>query len=243
MKRSLRVSAILVLLVAMTTLTAAAYNNPPYEDAWIDAASGYNDQYLAVKSSYGLAGCTPQYTTYVKWYVGTEADGRDLGTVTARFTVTYVNIGANSALALKAVANDWTETDINSTRPVPGATLATVPLLSATPPALNGTVTFSGDDNSELSNYVEAAVQGTGANYVSFALQVINCSVGTAEIEFSSSEGTAAPMLEMVGPNAVTLTDTSAQQTNSLPLYAGLGALALVAVVGVGLSRRRMAAR
>lgn len=241
MKRSLLVLAAIALLALVAAPIASAYSQIPTEDAWVDATQAFNTTSLQVQSSFSGTGCAPVYTTYLKWDLSTIEDTKLVGTVNLSLKVLnspLPSLGSTSKLALFGVADDgWTEGTLNTVRPAPGAlALATIPLDPAAPPASNSTITFP--SSTDLVDFVKAQLVD---NQASFAVRIIDCSAGVSNIRFYSSESAGnEPQLELLDPTAVTMTKTSAERV-SFPLYAGLGAVALILVAGLAISRRRTA--
>ncbi len=249
MRRYIQTLMVLVVLLALPLALSAA-SGAPLADAWVEKAfpdrpnSGTNLDNLWVRAS--TTSCTPDRVSYLKW----DLTDIPVGTVLQSASLTLYANGLDGDfttprnLTLYQLLNDnWNDSVTWNLLPpgdTPGANLG--PSIQTVAVSAVGTVTFN---NAGLLSYVQA--EADGDNVASFALEMTdNCTAGTTGVRFDSSNkvGGNAPHLQLNSePNSVTLTDSSAQQTNSLPLYVGLGALALVAAIGVGVSRRRTAAR
>lgn len=236
MKRILLVVLITGLL-AMVAVPVALAARPAVEDAWIDSsATSYNTAFLHVRSSVSGSNCSVTTTSYLKFDLTDVATA--VGTVNLTLEYTYVNLGGgNTTLTMLPVTDDsWTETTVGTIKPAPGATvLSTLQFPPA--PAAGDKVTFP--STPELVNFFNQ--EATGDNFASIALRITGCTAGAPEVRFASAENAGnEPSLDLLGPNSVSLSQTSAERV-TWPLYAGLSAVALFIVAGVAISRRRTA--
>ncbi len=108
--------------------------------------------------------------------------------------------------------------------------------------ATGGNIVFP--STPQLVSFLNTQLNGDGI--ATIAIQAIECNSGISRQYFASMETTGAngipATLTVSGtkPNSVTLTDFATDNAApTWPLYAGLGALALLAVAGVTISRRR----
>lgn len=240
-----RTTAIILtfVLFSLIVVPIALAAHLPIDDAWTQSnTTSQNTEFLHVRSSVSGSSCSPTTTTYMKFdLTGISAEIR---TVNLTLTYTYVNLGSGaSTVSLYSVTDDsWTETTVGSIKPAPVNELTTLVLDPGSPPAVNSAVTFP--STAALAKFFDDERKGDKA--ASIALRLTGCTAGAPEVRFASSENATVgyqPSLTLLDPTAVTMTETSAQQTNTLPLYAGLGGLALIAVVGVAISRRRTSTR
>jgi len=246
---------VLVLFVTATSLASALATGTADKDAYVYASAGdsvFNT--VTVRVEAGDTTCAQARWSFLQWDLSDIAPGTTLASAKVTLYVSSISGDPSGAhLELHKVLNDaWEETTLTYNNPIatsvtpgdPATLLQSVPA----PTAVNDAVTF---DSAALLQYAQQ--QADGDNVASFALFVNgNCGNGTTLlVAMYSEESTTAPdelhkpyaLFKAPPPNAVDLTKTSAEQTNSLPLYAGLGFLALVAVAGVVVSRRRMAVR
>lgn len=242
MNRRLYIAGTALLLIVITAAVAfAAYL--PSDDAYVRAGAAadtnYGDQ--SVLSLYGsTAACTLTDWSYMKFDL--SAVTGEIGRATLALTVAAApsSIQAGTTVTLYEVAADgWTESTVTaSLAPALG------PIIQALPaPTANGQIVTFGDASgaSPLSDYLRA--QALGDKYASVALVLTGtCGAQSSAVRFASTEhaSIAAPSLSLYTPTAVTLA-TSSAETVTWPLYAGLGAVALVVIAGLAVSRRRTA--
>jgi len=237
---------VLVVLLSATSLVYALASGPADEDAAVYASQPttvFNG--ITIRVEAGEPTCIPARWSFLKWNLADIPDGATLGYAKLVLTTSSVQVttGVAAQIELYRVNDDsWQETTLTANNdPAFGTLIQSVPI----PAAAGDIITF---DNSQLLGFLQQ--EADGDNVASFGLRLAgNCGNGSVLVAMHSKDAAVAdaqkPTLDarLGGPNSVTLTDSSAQQTNSLPLYGGLGALALIAVAGVGVSRRRMAAR
>ncbi len=246
----------LVMVFMMTSLASAVASGVADADAAVDVSrpgSNFGTSTLIRTVASGDACISRAWWSYMKWDLTEVADKTQIGYAKLTLYVESIDtpagptLPAGVQLSLYEIADagdGWVETSINSgNAPALGALIE-----SQSVPAVGQLVVFG---SANLLNYLKTQTN----NIASFGIALTapagtSCGELDAVVRFYSRDATVAdaqkPYLELrtdAPPNSVTLTDSSAQQTNSLPLYAGLGALALIAVAGVGVSRRRMAAR
>lgn len=246
MFRAFYVALVVVLMFAFGATSALAAPRAPEADTFVDhqtanQGTNFDTQDLRLSGSNQGSVCTATRTGLIRWDLADV--GASIGS--AKLTLTTIfPTGSTSAggyeITLFRVADDaWDEATVTYLSGIAvGPAIQSVNLPN---PVTDGfPIVF---DNAALASYLDEQAAGDGK--ASFAVRFTTCA-STSTQRFADKEPTGsvgAPILELFGTNAVTLTDASAQQTNSLPLYVGLGALALVAVAGVGMSRRRTAAR
>ncbi len=251
MKKSWVAVLVVSAMVMVPLVALAQVSGPPANDAWVELAnpdSPSNDTSTELQNLWArsaLAACNPDRASYLKWDLTNVTPGTIFQSVDVNLRANFVSGDWTGAqISLREAGDSWSDTVTWNTQPnnppTTGAELGKLAVAGA------GTITFSSDTFPLLRTYVQQ--EADGDNVVSFVLVVVgNCGIQNAAVRFDSKEpaaGGVAPALLLTSePNSVTLTDSSAQQTNSLPLYVGLGALALVAAIGVGVSRRRTAAR
>lgn len=248
----IRLSVLVTIMTVVMGIPAYAAPSAPDAVSITPIADEYSyiansnlglDETLVARGSQDPGGsCLSQFESFLRF---------DLGFLPSNYTVTSAVLtvrstgtaGTNPALTMNLYGSEndvWQEgaTEIRwEDRPQD-----LLDLFSTSPIVATGAdVVFQ--STSQFVDFLNS--QNQGNDLATLAIKLTACSSPFAGQNMSSREGAVPPQLTItaVGPNAVTLTDSSAQQTNSLPLYAGLGALALVAAVGVGLSRRRTAAR
>jgi len=231
-----------LLIFALTVGTVLALvSGPPAQDTYVDkntseAGVSHDGMELRVQGS-NLGTCDAVRTAYMQWNL------QDLSAPAgwAQLNLTVTSTPSNAAgqtISLYRTTDGWDESlTYNTPAPAVGALIESVTLPSGI--ASGAVVSFGGTD-AALLQYINEKV---GQPSISFALKFSTCAT-TSLIWFLDSEsGTGAPNLEVrtaAPPNAVDVSSTSAERT-SLPLYAGLGAVALILVAGLAISRRRTA--
>ena len=240
-KRSWLVALVCLLVIAASVTSVLAQASGPVDaDASTDIntpGATTNDDRLRIEA--GTPSCVASRTrvSFVKWDV--TAVNQAVGSASMTFGVQSVSLGnalaGNQQVVLYATTDGWTETTVNwSNQPALGAVLQSV----VVPSTGGGTVVFN---SPELAAYVQQ--EANGDNTASFALALTgSCGESTVTLRLFSKDSTVGPdpTLQILGPTAVEMTQTSAERV-SWPLYAGLAAVALFVVAGVMISRRRTA--
>ncbi|OQA43142.1 MAG: hypothetical protein BWY52_01978 [Chloroflexi bacterium ADurb.Bin325] len=248
-KRKLWVFGLLTLAITLSTGTVAfaLASRPVNEDASVYLLDGdFNQNTDKLRAEAGTLNCAASRTrwSYLKWNVA-DAQGKPVDYAKITLTADLVNLGASPQggvfVGLYQTTDGWTESTVTANNgPAIGSLIVSVPI-----PVSPGPIVFEG---TSLANYIMGEANGDGIASMVVALSG-NCGEASVLVRMWSKDQSAnpdaVPALELRagGPTAVTLADTGAQPANSLPLYAGLAVLALIAVVGVGVSRRRTAAR
>jgi hypothetical protein len=230
--------ALLVTLLALTAfgIASAAGTGVPIADTYTninaaDTAYGTETQLWATLSgNNGI--CTTTRITYLQWDLSNLA-GTSLGSASIQLTRTGgTSNPQNYTVGLYEVGNGWTETSTWNTAPQPTTLIESKPF-----PTANGEkVTFN-------STAFVDSLQGKLGGTASYAIQFVQpggCSSTVSVIFGSRESGANAPALAAATPTAVEVSTASAERS-SWPLYAGLGAVALVVIAGVMISRRRTA--
>lgn len=231
---------LLLMVLAVAPASAQSGTGLPIADTYVYEVQPTTPQddlnlWLDATDPVGPVGCTPQGYIYLKWGLDTHTSPVNNAVLTLT-TASGTSNAVGQTVTLYQLVDNWDESATWTGRLTLGPVLENHVLPASLPAGTK--VKF---EDASITTYINQEISG-GDGAVSFALAFTTCGPGSQQ-EFEDSEGGAAVSPRLEAPNAVTLREMSAQQTNSLPLYAGLGALALVAVVGVGLSRRRMAAR
>ncbi len=229
-----------VLLAAFSAIAYAQSSGTVDEDASNYASSPTlttNDDRLRVEA--GTPNCAASVTrfSYVKWDLNDVAG--PIASAEMSFSVQSTNIGSAVAgaqnLVLYRTTDEWTETTLNwSNKPPLGEVVQSIVM----PTAAGSVVTFNAP---ALAAYLQQ--EADGDNVASFALGLTgNCGESSVVIRLYSKDQTVAPKpdLQVLKPTAVDMSSTSAE-TVTWPLYAGLGAVALVVIAGLAVSRRRTA--
>lgn len=240
MKRLLAILVIVTVLGAFSTAAVSAQaSGPPEADAWVDInapTSVANTINLWIRGS--TTACTVTNRTYMRWNLATIPEGITISDATLTLTANALSgdFTTPRGVTVYQVAGDaWDEnTLIWNNAPAVGAAIATVNVTAT------GPVVFSGP---ALASYLDS--QAKGDNLATLALQMTgDCTAGSSGVRFDSAETTTGAVPNLVmrsSPTAVNMSSASAQRAASWPLYAGLGAVALFVVVGVMISRRKMA--
>lgn len=242
MKLITRLVLVLVLLLSAVGVASAAFTGPMYDTYVQVGGSNFpTAAQMLVQDSTGS--CTDTQVIYLQF------DASNIGTVSSASLVlthgqTLIGIDTNPVLTLYGVADFDPATLTGSNAPVPstGQVIQNLTIPSTTTAGTK--ITFGGAD-SGLANYIQS--QANGDNVVSLALSFsASCNPVNSQLNFYTSEYNTTPanrpQLTVNGttPTAVEMSKAEAQPV-SWPLYAGLGAVALVVVAGVVLTRRRTA--
>jgi hypothetical protein len=242
MKHVTRLTLVLVLLVLTFGVASAAFTGPFY-DTYVIIGSTNTPTAPQVIVADSTASCTDTWIAYFQF------DASAIGTASSASLVlthgnTLVGLGSNPTLTLYGTA-DFDQATLNGTNnpPTGGATvIQSQPIPSGT---VAGTKLTWGGSDPGLRNYIQT--QANTDNVVTLALSFsANCDQVNSQVNFYSSEYNTTPAnrpqltVEGTTPTAVDMSSASAQQT-SWPFYVGLGAVALVVVAGLAISRRRTA--
>jgi hypothetical protein len=194
-------------------------------------------------------GCVPTSTAYIKWDISAIASdptpNKTIGSAVLAFTVNYASGAYPIVISLYKAGNDsWTEGDTNGTHH-PGVIepLLTAVTVNSAPTA--GTVVVF-PSTAELASYlnsVSVVNAPPGNGLASFAMRITSCGTGQARIDFRSLQHTTVlsrPNLELLNPNAVTLTTFhAATPAPNWPLIAA-GLLVAALLAGVAVYRWRL---
>ncbi len=253
MKRILALFAVTTLmsLIAVPTVLGVT-SGPPKYDAWVQVAnpdtpnSGTDLDNLWVRAS--TVNCTPDRVTYLQWDLADIPDGVTIASATLTLYANGLSgdFSIPRNVTLYQLLNDSWNDSVTWNTVNPGTTPGAGPNLGAAIQTIGvqtmGPVTFS---NSNLVSYLQS--QAAGDNIASFALEMTdNCTAGSTGVRFDSSNKVngISPQLMIYDPNAVTIaTFTTDTPASTWPLYAGLGALVVIAAAGVAWSRRRAVQR
>jgi hypothetical protein len=231
--------ALMLFAIAIAPVAAQSGTGDPIADTYVSTqapTTNYDGNDLRIEGSSGPGGgCSAVRTVYMKWDLSTH--NTPISNAVVVLTTTNVTSNAQGqTLRLSRVDNDnWTEgMTYNSGRPDVGTEVATY-VLGANPPATGTKIIF---DAPGITTFVNEQIAGD--KVASFALTFATCAASSLQAFDDIESGTTVgPSLE--APLAVGMTEVSAQQATSWPLYAGLAAVALVVVAGVAISRRRTA--
>lgn len=250
MNRTLRVLTLAMLFVTLVAGNALAAPLPPEADTFVDhqvanQTTNYDGDELRLSGSYQGGVCTATRTILLRWNLA--AVDREIAS--AEINLTTADSGSNNAanqqVTLFKVANDtWDETTVTyQTGVVVGDPIGpAVTLPNVSPIPAGQVVTFSGSALVTYLNQEAGTISGgTGDNLASFAVRFTTCATTSTQWFQDKEGGSVAPTLAMFGPNAVKVSETAATPASTFPLYAGLGAVALILVAGLAISRRRTA--
>lgn len=253
MKPIARLMITLVVLFSLFSVASATYTPSDLYDTYTSEpsssdADGSNNPtapQLKVSDQLEMGGtaCIDSEVTYFVF------DASNIGTATSASLVlthgaTLNGLASNPVLSLYGVAdfNKDTLNGLNNPHPGLADLIQNMPIPSTT--AAYSTIIFGGAD-SALAEYIQEQVDAKDYT-ITLALSFsANCATVTQVNFFSldyTTDQSRRPQLTIEGttPTAVNMTTTSAERT-SLPLYAGLGAVALIVVAGLAISRRRTA--
>lgn len=248
-KRILLIFTMLVVFVLMVSTASAALVTPPNHDTYVTispaSSAGQHDseQILVVEDS--LSTCNDTRIVYLRFQVdGIEAVTSAQLQLTPGGGPIFNTAGATLTLYDVADYNVATLSGSNYPSPASGTVIQ-----SLTGPFTAGSaVTFS---DANLATRLQVAADGDNVLTLALSFSAGCNPLGTSIVSFYSTEVSPAnpsPILTVEGtsePNAVAIsTFTTDNAAPTWPLYAGLGALALIAAAaGVAWSRRRAALR
>lgn len=235
----------LVLFALVPGLASSQASGPPVQDTFWNTATAANNNGtdLRVRASILPSPCTDNDVIYLRWDLSGIPVGSTVSSATLTLTTSPVVSGAGTSttLELLQVTDDtWNETD-NSTGPGYGTSIETK-TVAFTSSTAGQTVVFN---SAALASWVQANRVGAGGNdLVSMAVRInAGCTLLTI-ITFEDRESASnKPDLQLQGTNAVSLTTFRASDSApvSWPLYAGLAAVAALALIGAVALRRRSA--
>ncbi len=244
-KRWMRIAILLAAMLLVGGVAQAGSYRSPSLDTSCDSSTCYTGYKLIVSGGYVLANpgaCTADLVSYIKWdLTGNASDtiGHAKLTLTTSpadsvFTTTP---GTYTFALVQPNNHTWTESGAN---PGYGAVLATSSPTAVTS-AGGQQVVFESDALGTYFNGLKGGLASVGVVVTS------GCTSINHTILFHDRASGSAVEPDLIfwpgaGPTSVALAEFSTHDAApTWPLYAGLGALALLAVVGVRLSQRRAA--
>jgi len=246
----LKASCLLALVLLLGTFASvlASASGPADRDLSVDAAGGTDgfledDSFVRVLGA-GLGACTPSIAGAFSIDVSSPDTTHAVDLATLTLAVAGSG-GSDYPLTLKlfAAKEDITESPVTTTAlsNLIGADLKSSVTLTETP--TNGDlITFQ----SSPEFVQEANLALTGDKRLTVLVELTACggtnAVRNDWVDFRTHESGTAPQFYFEGPLGVTLSAFSVDKPASTwPLYAGLGAVALILVAGLAISRRRTA--
>lgn len=240
MKALSRFALVVVLLVTTVGVASAAFTGP-YVDTWVTVGGTNNPSGNTLYVQDSLSSCNDTQITYFQF------SAQDIQTVSGATLVltaasTQIGLGSSPQLSIYGVADFEPASLTGSNAPLTTGVTAiqTIGVPSGT--VVGNKFTFGGADPG-LRNYIQSQAGGTVSLALSFSSA---CDGNNSQMNFYSqrynTDTSRRPQLTVEGtkPNAVNLTETSAERV-AWPLYVGLGALAVIVLGGVFLSRRKTA--
>lgn len=228
----LAILSVLVMLLAVSPVSAVG-PYPVNSDIWVSTAgTQYTANPLQLKGDDTGGGCISS-TAYLQW--------TGLTAVADEIAVASIGLTSSSAAMSKIPTPGTLTVYGTSDDALPPLSVDTGTVLSSKSfPAGNlaaGTpIVFP--SSAHLVSYLNTARTGDGK--ATFAILWTTCSAHLQGITDSSTA--TPPLLTLEDSNAVTLSSLAADDpAPSWPLYAGLGAVALIVVAGLAISRRRTA--
>jgi hypothetical protein len=255
-------TVLLVLVLCFTgfsTVAAQLASGQPDQDTYISGGSpttayGTTTTLWARLSGNASNVCSWTRTAYLQWNLDDNANLKDnpsqigwVGLSLARSASGTTSNPNGYVVSLYKAPDNWDNTTTWNTAPSPQVDAL---IMSKPFPASNGAaLTFNSDEAPELLNYVRTEAASTN-HLLSLAIRLDDpensCPTGVTTLIMDSSEATSGTQVNIdirtagPPPNAVDMTKATAERV-SWPLYAGLAAVALFAVGGVIISRRRTA--
>lgn len=243
-KRALLLAMIGLLIVVSAGGAAAQLDSGSPDQA---ATATYGDanphpDLLNATASVPVGGsCSPKSAIYMQWDLSNVASNGPISGFTkpTKLTLTVGGTSGNTGAAqftlygIENSAEGWNKSTLNgggsATLP-PIATSATIGTAAIT----GSQVVFDSSTNSPtLINYLNGKPASPGGTLV---VIMTACTGFLTSVTFGSAD------LSMYDVNSVTLSDfTASDPATTWPLYAGLGAVALLVVAGLAISRRRTA--
>jgi MYXO-CTERM domain-containing protein len=224
------VAVISLLLVAATMVGAAG----PYNSSaggTLDSVGGWNTSVIVANAQGNQGACgTQNSTAYYQWNLMTVSDSVTIGDASITIPIVSTTINSPSVVTLYGTTADTWPPVLAGL----GGALSTAPLAQ-------GATSVTFPTSGALVTYLQQAL---GDNTANFGVRWSVCNTtGDFSAVFNIRFNSTA-QLTLVGTNAVELTTLEAQQpAPNLPIYIGLGALALLVLGGLLVYRRRVAAR
>jgi len=234
-------SLLIILLVA--AVNAANVRTVTADTFWDVNASGttVNGSSSIVDAQGSESSCNRVRVGLLQWDVSDIPTSETVEHVKVTLHTIRSSTGtdSNTKLALFAAPDNWDESTQQSDLPTPPSDGDT-PLMEVSGPyAVNGDVVFDAQGSSDaLVSYVQNQVAGDRT--VSFWVKITSgCpSGGSARVAWNSRES-GTSYLELYDANAVTISRFSSNNNYTWPVIAGIVALALAAVAGIGYGARR----
>lgn len=257
-KRSpLLLTAVIVLVIASSLVALAGQFRSPSKDIYCTVGGTCYNSYGITTNASNVSGCNSTLVGYIGWDLSTLTQAP----LSAELKLKTTNVtGAPTApdgsplpltfSLLIPNSHSWVEpVGVGGSDPGFGAvvTTGTATLVNQGVGGAAQTVTFGGAANPTAANALGAYFDGlrTGGNpqNATIGIRISGGCSPSSVVTFAERESANEPDLVFFtdyNANAVELSDfTTDNPAPTWPLYAGLGALALVAVAGVTLSRRR----
>jgi len=249
--KRLSVALTILTLVLTTGVLAAGTMRSPSKDTFcLKNGQCYEAFEVNITGSNTPAPCSNSQVGYIGWDLSAVSSAVSTAQLTLT-TQSVTGLPEDSTVTFQLVnpaSHAWTEdgTDpgfLDLTNPE--NVLATTSIVLTTPPQQ---VVFGGVANPadavKLGAHFEV-LRSSGAATV--GVRISNGCTLSTNVVFEDSEGETTPPagepdLMIYGPNVVAVSSLSAARTASAwPLYAGLGAVALILVAGLAINRRRTA--
>lgn len=251
MKRTARLVLTLVILFSAFGAASASYSPPDLYDTFTmepsssdtDGSNNPTLGYFRVTDQLNIttSACEDSEVTYFVF------DASEIATATSASLVltrggTFNGSDSSPVLSLYGVEDfdRATLNGLNNPHPLAADLIQSIVMTAAEYPAASK-ITF----NSGLAGYIQEQVDA-GDHTITLALSFSGSCSLISQVNFYSLDYTTNPTyrpqltIEGTKPTAVTLA-TSSAETVTWPLYAGLGAVALVVIAGLAVSRRRTA--
>lgn len=240
MKIFSRIALVAVMVAATAGIASAAFTGP-YVDTWVVVGGANNPTGKTLWVQDSLNTCNDSQIIYFQF------DASQFATVSgASLTLTSIpdpiGVDTTPKLSLYGVADFDPATLTGSNAPTT-AGLTAIQTLNVPPATNNGDQFLFGGAHDGLRAYIQSQAGGVVTLALSFSA---DCNGINSQMAFYSQRYTTTPayqphlIVDGTKPNAVDLTTTSAERV-TWPLYAGLGALAVVLAAGLAISRRRTA--
>jgi len=234
-----RLALVMVLLAATAGMASAAFTGP-YVDTWVTVGGTNNPSGVTLYVQDSLSTCNDSQIAYLQF------DASNIATVSSASLVltaasTQIGLDTTPKLSIYGVA-DFDPATLTGTNAPLTTGLTAIQTVPVPPSTVAGSPFAFGGSDTALATYIGTQAGGVVTLALSFSA---DCNGTLSQMNFYSqrySNTAYRPQLTIEGtkPTAVDVSSTSAERT-SLPLYAGLGAVALILVAGLAISRRRTA--
>jgi hypothetical protein len=234
----------LIVLSAGSAVAQLVSGSPDQSATAIyDDSNPHPDLLNATASGTLTLACNPKSAIYMQWSLSNVATNGPISGFTKPTKLTLpvsATSGTNPLAAqftlygIDDASETWNEATLNGGSSATQPPIATLPTSLGAASISGGQLVFDSSTNSPgLISYLNGKPASPGGTLV---VIMTTCAFGVQSVSFGGAD------LSMYDVNSVTLSTFAAEKsTPTWPLYAGLGAVALVVIAGLAVSRRRTA--